>query len=144
MELLEAQKEISEMRLLVNDKQVLNILNKWNVLILELQSMPLSDNELRIVQLELQHHITKMKLDLSRPTIKGGLSSFLSFLDTSLSIKSGNKLLTYGLMIGVLLGFITNVGMWIGILIGFSAGSLGMLYVKYNYRTIKTNVEDLW
>jgi hypothetical protein len=144
MDFLEAQHEISEMRLQVQNRQTLYVLDKWNVLIVELQAMQLSGNELRSVQLELAHHIAKMKLDLTRPTIKASLNSFLSFLDASFSIKSGNKLLTFGLMVGVLLGFVTNLGMWTGILIGFSAGCLGVLYVKYNYRTIKTNVEDLW
>jgi hypothetical protein len=129
---------------MVQERSTLRVLEKWNAVLIELQSVSLSYEEQQAIESELDIHISTLKKDPSRATVKSTLSSFLSFLDHVLKIKSGNKLLAYGLVCGVLLGFVTGLGMGMGILIGFAAGAIGTLYVRRTYRTLNTNLEDLW
>jgi hypothetical protein len=144
MNLHEALTEISELRKTIYDRKVLYLLEKWNALIIELKALELTDYELQLVKNELSIHISSIINDPIRFTLKSELETFLRFLENVLQIKSGNKIVMFGILFGVLLGSTTGIGIWFGILIGFGAGNIGMLFVRSKYRTLRTNTEDLW
>lgn len=144
MTILEAQEKINQMRTEDFNSSALNILERWNQVLVEIQNLDLNSNEQDLIKQELNIHLYKMESNPTRKNLKGSLNSFLKFLDNTLQIKSGNKILGFGLIFGILLAFLSGISIWMGLLIGVAAGFSGVFYVRSKYRYLKTNLEDIW
>ncbi|MGB5982148.1 MAG: hypothetical protein WBG46_08395 [Nonlabens sp.] len=144
MTIQDALLKINELRKEDFNASSLKVLERWNQTLYELQGFQLSHSEEQQIESELDVHIYKVLENPTRRNLKKTLEGFLSFLDQNLKIKSGNKILFYGLLLGAILALITSLSILKGLLIGFAAGLCGIYYVRSRYRYLKTNLEDLW
>ncbi len=144
MTVQEAHEVIKSLRIDSSDKTSQKLLERWNLVIHELQDLELKEKELIQIEEELNVHITKIKSDPSNRILKDALESFLRFLNDRLNIKNGTRTIMLGIIVGLLIGFTTHLSMWTGILIGAGLGFVYYAYQRRNYRSIKTNLQDIW
>ena len=144
MTLQEAHDIIISLRIDKSDRTSQKLLERWNLVIDELQNLELKERELAQIENELNVHITKIKSDPSNRILKDALETFLRFLNDRLNIKNGTRAIMLGMMIGLLIGFTTHLSMWTGMLIGAGLGFVYHAYQRRSYRSIKTNLEDFW
>ena len=144
MTILDAHKKINDLRKEGFNNSSLKVLERWNSTLVEVQSLELTDDELLKIEEELDVVIYKIVENPTRSILKKSLTSFLNFLDQNLNIKSGNKILMYGILLGLVLSLITSLSIWKGIILGAAAGFCGIYYVRSKYRYLKTNLEDIW
>ncbi len=145
MDLKTAIEEINALRIHTNDKKSLALLEKWNLLLIEILSFDLTTIERETIEIELAVHINKFKQNnITAGLVKTALKSFLKTSKSVLNAKDSHKFTLIGIFIGFLLSILVDIHVLLCVLLGVVAGFAVDYFINKSQRSIRVNLHDTW